>query len=65
MLPQAVNDAKVWPDRVFTALKANYRLNNSIEHIVYPVRYEASGLQYNAVTHYGIRFQVRVKIFDV
>ncbi len=64
MLPQAVNDAKVWSDRVFTALKANFRLNNSIEHIVYPIRYEASGLQYNAVTHYGVRFRVRVKIFD-
>lgn len=65
VLPQAVNEAKVWPDRVLYALKANFRLNGSIEHIVYPIRYESAALQYNDMTHYGVRFRVRVKIFDL
>jgi len=50
---------------VLYALKANFRLNGSIEHIVYPIRYESAALQYNDMTHYGVRFRVRVKIFDV
>ena len=65
VLPQAVNEAKVWPDRVFSVLKANYRLNNSVDHIVYPIRYEAVAMQYNEMTHYGIRFKVQIKIVDV
>ena len=64
-LPQAVNEAKVWPDRVFAALKANYTLNGSVAHVVWPVKYETSGLRYNDIVHYGVRFRVTVKIVDL
>lgn len=56
-LPQAVDTAKVWPDRMFAALKGVTDID-----IVWPMAYQAGGLQYSNETHYGVRFEVQVKV---
>ena len=61
---QAVDGAKVWPDRVFAALRADQTLGGTVAHIRWPITYQALGLQYNNVTHYGMRFNVTVKVIE-
>jgi hypothetical protein len=61
---QAVDGAKVWPDRVFAALCTDPTLGGTITHIRWPITYQALGLQYNNVTHYGMRFLVTVKVLE-
>jgi len=61
---QAVDGAKVWPDRVFAALKADPLLGGNVTHIRWPITYRALGLTYNNVTHYGMRFEVTVKVIE-
>jgi len=61
---QAVDGAKVWPDRVFAALRTDQTLGGSVAHIRWPITYQAVGLQYNNVTHYGMRFNVTVKVIE-
>jgi hypothetical protein len=61
---QAVDGAKVWPDRVFAALRADQTLGGTVAHIRWPITYQAFGLQYNNVTHYGMRFVCTVKVLE-
>jgi len=61
---QAVDGAKVWPDRMLAALKADPLLGGKVTHIRWPIIYRALGLQYNNVTHYGMRFEVTVKVIE-
>lgn len=66
LLPQAVNQAKVWPERFLAALKADPDLDGSIAHIVWPITYRAGPIEYgtiNGVAHryYGVRFEVTVR----
>ena len=61
---QAIDDAKAWPDRVFAALRTDPTLGGTVTHIRWPVTYRALGLQYNNVTHYGMRFDVTVKVLE-
>ncbi len=63
-LPQAVSEARVWPDSVLFRLRADETLGGAISGIVWPVRYTALALQYNNLTHYGLRFEVPVKIME-
>jgi len=60
VLPQAMDAAKVWPDRLFAELKAATDL-----HIVWPFNYTAAGLQYATEVHYGVRFEVQVKVNEI
>ncbi len=57
VLPEAMDRAKVWPDRMYQRLKAATDL-----HIVWPMSYRAAPIEYNSVTHYGVRFEVQVKV---
>ncbi len=57
VLPQAVDAAKVWPDRMYAELKTATDL-----HIVWPFNYTAAPLQYGSEVHYGVRFEVQVKV---
>ena len=57
VLPEAMDAAKVWPDRMFAELKAATDL-----HIVWPFAYLAGGLQYGNETHYGVRFEIQAKV---
>jgi hypothetical protein len=57
ILPQAVDEAKVWPDRVYAELAAATDL-----YINGPITYRAGGMQYNNETHYGVRFEVPCKV---
>ena len=63
-LPQAVAESEGWPDALMTGLRADETLNSTVSAIVWPVIYEATAMQYNAVTHYGLRFDVTVKIME-
>jgi len=63
-LPQAVNEAKAWPDSLLGRLRADETLGGAVSGIVWPVTYEAIAMQYNALTHYGMRFVVPVKIME-
>lgn len=62
VLAQAVDGAKVWPDRMFAALRADPRLGGAVSHIRWPMTYRAGALTYNGNTHYGMRFNVTVKV---
>jgi hypothetical protein len=57
VLPEAMDAAKVWPDRVYAELKAATDL-----HIVWPMPYQLGGLQYGNETHYGARFELQCKV---
>ena len=60
VLPQAVDAAKVWPDLLYQELKGADDM-----HVVWPFSYQAAALQYGAnasEVHYGIRFEVQVKV---
>lgn len=57
VLPQAITEAVVWPDAVYAELKAATDL-----HIIWPYKYRAAGLQYGNETHYGVRFEIQVKV---
>lgn len=61
---QAVDGAKVWPDLVFAALRTDQTLGGTITHIRWPITYQALGLTYNNVVHYGMRFAVTVKVIE-
>lgn len=63
-LPQAISEAKGWPDALMTGLRANEQLSGAVSAIVWPVVYEATVLPYSNLTHYGIRFEVTVKIME-
>lgn len=62
VLAQAVDGAKVWPDRLFAALRADPRLGGSISHVRWPLTYRAGAFGYNNAVHYGMRFNVTVKV---
>lgn len=62
VLAQAVDGAKVWPDRMFTAIRADPTLGGSVSHVRWPITYNAGALGYNSMTHYGMRFKVTVKV---
>lgn len=61
VLPESIDAAKVWPDRVLLALAANPLINGASDGIVWPIRYQASPLEYAKEIHYGVRFRVVVK----
>ena len=57
VLPEAADAAKVWPDRMFARLKAATDL-----HIVWPMAYQLGSIGYANETHYGVRFELQVKV---
>lgn len=62
LLPQAIDAAKVWPRRVLTALNDDLTLGGTVDAVVWPVRYRAGRLAYAEEVHYGVRFEVTVKV---
>lgn len=65
VLPQAVNESKVWPGLVLAALAADQTLGGAVTHIVWPVRYTAGALRYGGqFVHYGVRFEIVVKLME-
>lgn len=63
-LQQAVSESRAWPDSLLTRLRADETLGGTVNAIVYPVVYESLSMQYNNLTHYGLRFTVPVKIME-
>lgn len=61
---QAIDAAKVWPDRVLAAIAADPTLGGSVAHVRYPVTYRMGPIAYNGAQapHYGVTFQVTVKV---
>ncbi len=62
VLPEAVDASKVWPDLMYAALKADQSLGGAVSHIVWPMLYRVGPLRYNEQTHFGVRFEVKVKV---
>lgn len=62
ILPQAVDEAKVWPERVTSALYHGGTFGGYVAAIVWPVTYEALALGYSGETHYGMRFRIPTKV---
>lgn len=59
---EAIDAAKVWPDRVLAKLAANPSLNGACDTVVWPVRWQAMPLPYGTdELHYGVRFSMTVK----
>lgn len=58
----AINAAKVWPDRVLAVLAANPSVNGAADAVVWPIRYQALPLQYANELHYGVQFTVTFKV---
>lgn len=63
-LPQSVSESKAWPDALLAGLRANETLSVTGATVVWPVNYEALAMPYNSLTHYGMRFEVTVKIME-
>ena len=59
IIQEAIDAAKVWPDRVLAALHAAQTASTLA--LAGPVTYEALPLPYNQEVHYGMRFRVTVK----
>ena len=64
ILPEAVDAAKVWPNRVLTALVADGTFGGYVEAVVWPVSYEAVAMTYNNDLHYGMRFRIPLMLFN-
>lgn len=65
VLPQAVNNAKQWPDKLRTVILTDRTLGGTVSHIGDAVQffsYRALPLPYNDNVHYGMRFRVPVKV---
>lgn len=70
VLPQAVNSAKQWPDKVLAMLRSEVAPGNTtLDGTVTAIgdgrqffRYRAQPMEYNANIHYGVRFWIPVKI---
>lgn len=68
VLPEAIDAAKVWPDRVYAILKADQTLGGAVSHVVWDtqtglgLRYQMLPLQYNQNLHFGVRFEITVKV---
>ncbi len=65
ILPQSVDRAKQWPDKMRTLLAANLQLGGAASHVGNQTRffsYEAMAMQYNDMLYYGVRFQIPVKV---
>jgi hypothetical protein len=62
ILPEAVDAAKVWPDRVLSALYNGGTFGGYVAAVVWPVTYDALALGYNTETHYGMRFRIPTKV---
>jgi hypothetical protein len=57
VLPDAMDAAKVWPDRMYAELKAATDV-----HIIWPMPYQLGGIAYANETHYGARFEIQCKV---
>lgn len=63
---QAIDAAQVWPDRVLTAIRDDPTMGGAVAHVRYPVTYRMGPLAYNGTQqpHYGVTFQVTVKVIE-
>lgn len=59
IIQEAIDQAKVWPDRVLAALYTAQK--TSTLTVVWPMVYESIALGYNQEMHYGVRFRIPVK----
>lgn len=56
LLPVAITAAEVWPDLVMGAIKT------MTSHIVWPLRYRCGPIEYAGEKHYGVVFEIQVKV---
>jgi hypothetical protein len=67
LLPQAMDEARMWPDAIYAALAADQTLGGAVDHIVWPLRYVARPASYGNIesVFYTVRFEVTVKVIEV
>jgi hypothetical protein len=63
-LPSAVEQVRKWPEEVYRILLQNPTLEESVQHIVWPVTYRILPLRYGSDVFFGIRFEIKVKIME-
>ena len=62
ILPRAVDEAKVWPERVLNKLYTGGTFGGYVAAVVWPMTYDALALSYAGETHYGMRFRIPTKV---
>lgn len=67
VLPAAVDAAKVWPDRLMAAIRtemgsAGTQFGGYVTAIAGPITATPGAYGYNQETHYGVRFEVPIKV---
>ena len=62
VVPDALVAVEVWPERVLEALVADTTLAALNTSVVWPLVYKAGPLEYGKSVHYGVRFEITLKI---
>ena len=62
ILPRAVDEAKVWPERVLNKLYTGGTFGGYVAAVVWPIAFDALALSYAGETHYGMRFRIPTKV---
>jgi hypothetical protein len=62
VVPQALVAVEVWPERMLAALAADTTLAALNTHVVWPLVYKAGPLEYGKNVHYGMRFEITLKV---
>ena len=62
VLPKAVDEAKVWPERVMSALYNGGTFGGYVTAVRWPITYEVLGLSFGGELHYGMRFSIPTKV---
>lgn len=60
--PYSIATSSVWPERLFPLLTADQTLGSEVEHIVWPMTFEAINIEYSAGEIYAaMRISIQVK----
>lgn len=61
--PSAFTAIRVWPGRVGRMIRENHTLNGTVKAIQWPIDHMAAEMPYGREIHYGIQFQIAVRIY--
>ena len=59
--PQAIVGCQIWLDKAMEALAYDATLNESVDGITGPIRFDQTNIVYGSELHYGIRIEIPVK----
>lgn len=61
--PAAFTAIRVWPGRVGRMIRENPTINGAVKAVEWPINYIATEMPYGRETHYGVQFQITVRIY--